>query len=278
MLYIFSVMFYHGGCNFVTFCNSSFCNYSSFFHSFIHFCLYRNAGYISLNVLGLWSSLSRYGSVQQRLENSFSKHVFVKDIGCAIGKDDLEFIPAGYKHTFLIRHPLRVLGSNRAAMFEQLSQLDALTGEAANENTFDLEHDDPYMTPGLLFRDIYDVWQHVRKNANAEPIVIDADDLLTKPAEVLSKYCNAVGLPYDESLLNLSSPSDLDVFKIWRSPIGANELQMTVSAFSKTAMKSTAFMPPKEMPERDHMTPDVIRSVDRIIEYYDEMYEHRMKV
>ena len=219
----------------------------------------------------------RYGSVKQRLENSYSQHVFVKDMGCGIGKDDLEFIPAGYRHTFLIRHPLRVLPSNRAAMFQQLSMLGALGGEAANENTFDLEHDDPYMTPGLLFKDLYDVWQHVRENANSEPIVIDADDLLTKPAEVLPKYCGAVGLPYDESLLNLCSPAELDVFKIWRSPIGANELQMTVGAFSKTAMNSTAFMPPKKMPSRDQMTGDVNRSVDQIIEYYEEMYEHRMK-
>ncbi|XP_054755323.2 uncharacterized protein LOC129261289 [Lytechinus pictus] len=219
-----------------------------------------------------------YAAVKTNLSSSTNKHVFVKDMGFAVNKDVFPFIPLGFKHTFLIRHPLRVLHSNRKAMFEQLSMIGALEGDAADENKFDLQRDDPYVGPGLLFKDLYDLWQHCRQNYEDDPVVIDADDLLTKPAEVLSKYCQAVGLPYDESLLTFGCSADLDVFKIWKSPIGVEELRMTVSSFSSKAMESRAFLPANEMPSRDLLTPDVIRCADEIMEYYDEMFKCRIKV
>ncbi|XP_071477857.1 uncharacterized protein [Diadema antillarum] len=217
-----------------------------------------------------------YESVKERLEGTQGDHVFVKDMGFAMGKNDLACIPSDYKHTFLIRHPLRVLKSNRKAMFDQFSQLGMLEGDAADEQTFDLERDDPYMTPGLLFKDLYDVWNHVRENFDEDPIIMDADDILSNPAEMLSKYCRAVGLPYDEALLKFRE--DLDVFQIWKAPIEAEELRMTVSAFSGTATSSVEFMSAKPMPSREEMTPDVTRCSDQIIAYYEEMYEFRMKV
>lgn len=199
-------------------------------------------------------------------------------MGFAVNKDVFQFLPEGFKHTFIIRHPLRVFQSNRKAMFTQLSMVGILEGDAADEDKFDLERDDPYVGPGLLFKDVYDVWQHCRQNLDDDPIVIDADDLLAKPAEVLTKYCQAVGLPYDESLPVFGGSSDLDVFKIWKSPISEEELRLTVSAFSAKAVTSTEFLPANELPSRDQVTPDVIRCTDQIMEYYDEMYESRIKV
>ena len=115
----------------------------------------------------------RYGSVKHRLEQATSKHVFVKDMGFCVPKDGLQYLPLGYKHTFLIRNPLRTIYSYRKSIT-----------------------DDRYFVQGCFVKEQYDLWMHVKENLDSNPVVIDADDLLTKPKETLSAYCAAVGLPY----------------------------------------------------------------------------------
>ncbi|XP_071498619.1 uncharacterized protein [Diadema antillarum] len=213
-----------------------------------------------------------YASVKNLLETSSSKHVFVKDMGAGLTDDTFQFLPERYQHTFLIRNPKRSINSYRKAMYTQFSQLGLLEGEAANEQTYDVERDDKYFPPGCYMKELYDVWKSVRENIDSDPIVIDADDLLNKPAEVLSAYCAAVGLPYSESLLEWDA--SIDSLKSWKA--AGDNLVIDVVNFYGTAMRSSKFFPASKFPE--NLTPDVIRCSDRVMKYFDEMYESRLIV
>ena len=116
---------------------------------------------------------------------------------------------------------------------------------------------------------------HVKENIDSNPVIIDGDDLLMKPKETLSAYCAAVGLPYSDSLLQWDASTD--VMKKMKAA-GDELLITTVIPFYRKAMTSSRFMPPSELPSRDQLTPDVIRLSDRVLKYYEEMYQHRLKV
>ncbi|XP_041481690.1 uncharacterized protein LOC121428881 [Lytechinus variegatus] len=215
-----------------------------------------------------------YNEVKKSLESWSNKHVFVKDIAFSIGENERPFLPTGFKHTFLIRHPLRSFYSQRKMMFEHCSKLGLLTGEAADESTYDLERHNHYMTPGLFIKDVYDLWKYIRENVDSNPIVMDGDDLLANPSEMLPKYCRAVGLPYEKS--RLTWDASLNVVKTWKLP--ADDLLENIVAWYGTATRSSGFKPANRMPSRDEVTQDVIRCTDQVLPFYEEMYEHRMKV
>eukprot|EP00057_Strongylocentrotus_purpuratus_P010689 XP_011665163.1 PREDICTED: uncharacterized protein LOC105438705 [Strongylocentrotus purpuratus] len=217
-----------------------------------------------------------YASIGRFLEQSVSRHVLVKDMSFAMSPEKYKFLPKGFKHIFLIRHPLRVFNSLRKSIFGQLSALGMLKGESAVEETFDVGRDNPFRNAGdgSMYKDVYDMWKYVNENLDAESIVVDSDDLLSNPAEILPKICRAAGLPYDESLLKWDGSSE--VTKSWMVP--ADDIVERMVYFYEIAIKSSKFLPASNMPSRDDVRPDVIRCTDQAMKYYDEMYEVRIKV
>ena len=193
-------------------------------------------------------------------------------MGSAIcDEDQFKFIPDGYTHAFLIRHPLRVFASLRKLLLSHL----AMIGEPADENTFDIGRENPFTDrPDEIFKDIFHTWKHVRETSDTgPPIVIDNDDLLMKPAEVLSKFCEAVGLPFDDALLKWDASTE--VTKKWM--FFSEELIEKFTHAYERAITSSEFIPPRDLPDRDHVTPDVIRCADGAMKYYSEMYAARLK-
>ena len=182
------------------------------------------------------------------------KHVFVKDMAPSVSGRYLKFIPEGYKHTFLIRDPVRTIYSYRKSLLAQLKIAGQLESLGKNEETFDLERDDRYFLPGCFTKEQHDLWKYVKENLDSNPVVIDADDLLTRPKETLSAYCSAVGLPYSDSLLKWDASTE--VIKKIKSP--GDRLLLDVDSYSK-AVKSSEFLPPSKLPSRDEISPDVIR-------------------
>ncbi|XP_071490720.1 uncharacterized protein [Diadema antillarum] len=214
-----------------------------------------------------------HASIKEMLETATTSHVFVKDMASGIaGCNGFQYIPSGFKHTFLIRNPVRAINSYRQAMFTHFSQLGLLEGEAANEQTYDIERDDKYFPHGYYMKELYDVWQYVKHNIDSNPVVIDADDFLTRPAEVLSAYCAAVGLPYSESLLKWDASTQS--LKSWKAA-GDSLVQDLVSFYGR-AMRSSEFLPQSKLP--DQLTPDVIRCSNEVMVYFKEMYKNRLKI
>ena len=217
-------------------------------------------------------SFFRFGSAKHRLEQTNGKHVFVKDMGFGIPKEAPQYLPEGYKHTFLIRNPIRTIYSYRRRIFTIMKSA-GLLGSELSIDTFDVERDDWLFPPGCYVKEQYDLWRYVKKNIESNPVVIDANELLTKPKETLSAYCAAVGLPYSDSLLQWDASAD--VLKTVKAP---GDSMLTEGRFYKEAVTSSRFLPPSEMPPRDQLTPDVIRCSERVMKYYEEMYEERLKV
>ncbi|XP_071489791.1 uncharacterized protein [Diadema antillarum] len=215
-----------------------------------------------------------YSSVKHRLENSTSRHVFVKDISVAMTRVNFEHLPKGYRHTFLIRHPLRVFASLRKAVTSSFSDLGLLRDSARDEATFDIGRDHPLGDGSQMgVRETYELWKYVRENLESDPIVIDGDELLANPAEVLSKYCEAADLPYDKSLLTWDA--SVAVLNKWII-VGDGSLEKLIPFYGR-ALRSSHFSTPSEIPSRDHVTPDVIRCTDEVMKYYEEMYQCRLK-
>ncbi|XP_003727377.1 uncharacterized protein LOC100887840 [Strongylocentrotus purpuratus] len=214
-----------------------------------------------------------YASIGRFLDQSVSRHVLVKDM--ALTPDEYKFLPKGFKHIFLIRHPLRVYNSLRKSVFALLSARGMLKGESAVEETFDIRRDSPFRNTGdSSHKYVYDMWKYVKENLGSETIVVDSDDLLTNPAELLPKICRAAGLPYDESLLKWDGSSE--VTKSWMVP--SDYIVENMVYFFDRAIMSSEFLPASKMPSRDDVRPDVIRCTDQAMKFYDEMYEVRIQV
>ena len=131
-------------------------------------------------------------------------------MGYSVSGDTLPYLPRGYKHTFLIRNPLRFIYSWREIMSTVLESAGLLeSGVIQNKRAYDLERDDRYFLPGCFMKELYDLWTYVRETLDCNPLVIDADDLLRKPKETLSAYCAAVGLPYSHNLMQWDASNDI---------------------------------------------------------------------
>ena len=97
-----------------------------------------------------------------------------------------------YHFTFLIRHPLRAIPSYYRCTIPPLSE----------KTGFD------YFLPSEAgYRELRIFFDYLRAKGlvggkdGAELCLIDADDLLDYPEEVLQKYCESVGLVFNESML-----------------------------------------------------------------------------
>ncbi|XP_041453302.1 uncharacterized protein LOC121406336 [Lytechinus variegatus] len=215
-----------------------------------------------------------YGSLKQLLEKDASPCVFVKDLAQAMNKDKIQYLPQGYKYVFLIRHPLRVFYSFRKVAYANSAKFEGDSKATMAEEEYDIERDYVmFDRAGLYFRGIHETWKYVKDNLNSEPVVIDGDDLLARPAEMLPKICEAIGIPYRESMMHWNPSTD--IVKKWVHP--ADGLLDELMYIYDRALTSSEFAPANPMPRRDQVTQDVIRLTDQVMKYYEEMYETRMK-
>ncbi|XP_070573622.1 uncharacterized protein [Ptychodera flava] len=135
----------------------------------------------------------KYIDVQRELERLYSDErvVFVKDFPNALGgRDYYRYIPKEYINSFLVRHPkASVLSAFRCikAMFPTVDDQEMLV--------------DLCIEIGEMVA-IYKLYKYVTEELGHRPIVVDSQDLVNAPRETLEKYCEATGLPFNESFLN----------------------------------------------------------------------------
>jgi hypothetical protein len=162
----------------------------------------------------------------------YQKHMWHQMTG-PIGYDDF----AGFTHAFLIREPERMIASylrkREAAVFEDF-------GLERQAEFFDREAD----------------------RLGHAPPVIDANDVLADPEGVLSKLCAALGIAWDEAMLNWDQgrrETDGPWAPHWYGAVEA----------------STGFGSPElgavELPPEDQ------RLADRCNPYYERLARHRLR-
>ncbi|XP_033117044.1 uncharacterized protein LOC117116985 [Anneissia japonica] len=184
-----------------------------------------------------------------------NKYVFVKDMAYGVhGRYDK--IAKGFKHSFLIRHPAKTFSSYYKMM---------KNGTGANDVDSDFTN---WLPEGLAYKELSDLYIHIEKLEGQKPVVVNADDLVENPKEVLMKYCDAVGLPYSDELLSwdrkpkvkwnmAQAISDLDPIFNWFSN------SLTAGGFKKSLSKPLPVL--KDLPKT------VQECVEKSMPYYDKL-------
>ena len=106
-----------------------------------------------------------------------------------------------------------------------------------------------------------DLFNWVRGYTGTIPPVIDARDLLENPRKILEALCQAIGVPFDESMLSWP-PGPRETDGIW------------AKHWYGEVINSTGFQPYK--PRVDEV-PEKLRDIhDECRECYDRLYQHRL--
>jgi hypothetical protein len=162
----------------------------------------------------------------------YQKHMWHMMVG-PVGYEDF----AGFRHAFLIREPERMIASylkkREAARFEDF-------GLMKQAEFFEREAD----------------------RLGRAPPVIDANDVLTDPAAVLSKLCAALDIPWDPAMLG------------WEP--GRRETDGVWAAYWYNAVeKSTGFEKPDRGPVE--LSDEDRRLADRMHPYYERLAAFRLR-
>jgi Sulfotransferase domain len=107
-----------------------------------------------------------------------------------------------------------------------------------------------------------EIFDFVRKRANAVPPIVDARDVLENPERTLRLLCEAVGLQFDNAMLS------------W--PPGLRETDgVWAKHWYDTVARSTAF---ETYRPREENVPEQFHDIyNRCRECYDELYPHRLR-
>lgn len=161
----------------------------------------------------------------------YQKHMWHHMAG-PIGYEDFD----GFIHAFLIRDPEQMIASylrkREVAEFEDF-------GLARQAEFFERE----------------------AERLGQAPPVVDANDVLTNPEGVLSKLCDALGIPWDTAMLS------------WEA--GRRETDGPWSPHWYAAVEaSTGFGPPEDA--RVDLPDDARRLADECRSYYERLARHRI--
>jgi len=100
------------------------------------------------------------------------------------------------------------------------------------------------------------------------PPVIDSDDLLEKPHEMVAAFCNAVGIPFVEDALTWEAGGDPSEHSWWDG-----------GSFHANLANSTGLKPQKRRYLDLAEAPERVRQVhQRMRPHYDRLYAHRVTV
>ncbi|XP_022087740.1 branched-chain-amino-acid aminotransferase-like protein 2 [Acanthaster planci] len=208
-----------------------------------------------------------YSWVRKQLEADYigREVIFCKDMAFAVdGRYDA--IPDGFKHTFLIRKPVKAFKS----FHKVVNGYPGQTGEVSVKNG---------LPRSYAFKESYDLYNHICANYREKPIIVDADDLCRSPGSILKKYCAAVGLPFSESMLSWQ-PSD-GISSRWHCAPSFRALNSTMGTYER-ALKSESFVSKDhnhnvEVISKDGLPKGVVECSEFSEPYYKKMYELRLK-
>ncbi len=217
-----------------------------------------------------------YDWVKKTLEADYpgKKLIFCKDMAFIIPQENkYHALPNGFKHTFIIRDPLKMFLSLRKFY------LRLINIPAEHQNAFrltDLTYEN--MPPKYCYGEMVDLLHYLQENQmESSPVVIDADDLLSNPESILRQYCEAIGVPFSSDLLQWESGDDITCkWIVSKKILKANKLDR--GGFYGRALASSQFeTSTKSTPDEKDLTPDVLQLAKDAEKYYKELYELRLR-
>ena len=177
--------------------------------------------------------------------------VFIKNHAYFVEGDYERYAEANIKHTFLIRNPSKSIVSlvkvRKKCSFDPLPSVNGM-------------------------QQLHDLFKIVSKHTDSLPVVIDADDLLRNPKGIMEQYCNATGLPFNESMLTWTPGVVLD----WTENSKCNE-------WHGAAMMSSGFMKPSSVTQTPSeedllLLKECETAIQEALPYYEAMYSTRMRL
>ncbi len=191
-----------------------------------------------------------YAAVLDRLRSAASERpVFSKDM--AQFTDHLwtdEFL-ATFRHSFLIRDPAKVLASMERSYAKQGST-ERFTRQ---ELGFDAQ------------RELFD---RLCERDGAPPPVIDSDDLLEHPEQMVAVYCETVGVPFVAEALSWEPGERTEV--LWYDRDG--------SSFHDRLMTSDGLRAQSHEDAHVDALPEEVRVLhDAFRLHYDHLHAHRLR-
>ena len=197
-----------------------------------------------------------FESVDEKLLQPYPEYdaVFIRDHAYFIKGRYKKYISgefSSFKHTFLIRDPRKSFPSFIRACKE--------AGYPVFPNEYGVQA-------------LYDMYKTVKEGIDPNPVIVDADDLLNNPKEIMRSYCNATGLVYTDDMLTWTP----GIVEDWKK---TNPYHM---AFHKAAMFSSGFTKPTDSTSPpmniDELPTDVKEILQDAMTCYQEMYSARIKV
>ena len=198
-----------------------------------------------------------YHLICEKLQKEYEEadFVFAKDMAlCVENKFEilLEDALRNVKHTFLIRHPFKVVRSQFRA---------SMNRKNVNWLYFDPEE--------AGFRQLLELYEFVKQHIHEEPVVVDADDLLEFPNETMQSYCQAVGLKYEEGMTSWE-PGCLPE---WQYSFGWYEDVMKSTGFiSKSQLKKVEVVSDQDLPE------EVTALINKCMPHYEALKAKRIRI
>lgn len=202
--------------------------------------------------------------IKQELEGGYhgKSVVFVKEAVDVI-HNYLEWIPTGYHHTFLIRHPYRVC----------MSFLGLLKDTKSKKHKADLKQQ--ILVKLESWSMIYDLLEYIKDNHDRNPLIFDADELLLNPAGLMEAYCKDTGIPFTPDLLHWSRGEDIMKTKWMVSKQFLSSFK--ASKFYASTFLSTGFEKPADLPLRSDIPDELLPIIDRQMPFYEQLYEQSIK-
>ena len=181
--------------------------------------------------------------------------VFIKEMGFyfkgRLGMLEEFFHDA--KHSFLIRDPKKSIPS--------------LYRVSENPEIHGWDYFDP---DEAGFRELHEMYEFVKEKFDPNPMVIDADDLLSSPKEMMKAYCEGVGIQYEDHMTSWKAG---EVPKAWEGEMGV--------AWMYQAIHSDGFIKPRDSSSSDtdvKYPADVMKAIEESLPFYEKLYSARVRL
>ena len=186
-----------------------------------------------LTLESVWASM---------LEMAAKGPVFSKDFPHYIDHIWNDEMLSHFTHSFLIRNPAMTITS----MFDKWPD---------------------FHEKEVGFAEQRELFERLLDKTGTPPPVIDSDDLLENPADIVEKWCNAVGLPFIEEALSWE-PGARDEVSWWDG-----------GSFHANLRNSDGLKPqPRKSYIKIEDAPDRVREVyEKVMPHYEFMHQHRLR-
>ena len=161
-----------------------------------------------------------------------------------------------YKHSFLIRNPKKAVPSLYRA---------SLNAKKTGWDYFDPEE--------VGFHELLELYEFVVKELDSSPVIIDADDLLESPEEMMKIYCEATGLVYEKNMTSWEPGAVIPEWEIWDGWHDAVLNSTGLLQKNKSQAK-----PMKLEKKASFEQEEVVGSVNDSLKCYDILHEKRLRL